>query len=120
MSARRVPEVLPAADAADLRPQHVYLDTSSGHRLRITRWAPGARRRDVHRVMPDGALVELGYVTDTGGHAMLAVPNPAAGANLPTRGCDTFVGGARILDTMLEVGTLQVYTVKVRTDKEGD
>lgn len=118
MTARRVPTVLPDAPAVDLRPQHVYVDTTDGHRIRITRWAPGARRRDVFRVMDDGALVELGHVTDAGHHAMLAVPITAPGGTT-IRGCDTYIGGARILDSMLEVQTLQVYTVKVRTDKEG-
>lgn len=87
---------------------------TTGHTLRIVRWAAGVRRRDVFLVMPDGSLVELGHVVTLGGRSCMAY----AATGDPNRGwgCDTFEAGARILDDRLEVTTLTLHTVSLRTE----
>jgi hypothetical protein len=84
----------------------------TGNALRITRWAEGARRRAVFRVLEEGPLVALGDVIQVGDHLCMAYP---ATAGLEPFACDSFVSGARALDVALDVVPLTIYTVQVRT-----
>jgi hypothetical protein len=101
-----------STDTATRASHRRLVNPSTGNHLRITRWAEGARRRSVFRALDNGDLVELGSAVLVGGRLVMVYPADPA---LEAFSTDSFIEAARMLDLALEVGTLSIYTVKVRT-----